>query len=96
MHRREFFISILCAGTVAKLIDNMGDDEGEPASIGENVRGLQQDFPLDYGNHRMAGLEPRADAGTADRNYIRGLVLADDRALGRKYGYVKQHAVLLQ
>ena len=73
-------VALLCAGTVAKLIqegytgymiratnDDMGDDEGEPGSIGENVlrnerevteqtrvMGLQRDFALDYGNHRMS------------------------------------------
>jgi LmbE family N-acetylglucosaminyl deacetylase len=73
-------VALLCAGTVAKLIqegysgymiratnDDMGDDVGEPGSIGENVLrnerevteqtrvlGLQRDFPLDYGNHRMS------------------------------------------
>jgi LmbE family N-acetylglucosaminyl deacetylase len=73
-------VALLCAGTVAKLIqegytgymiratnDDMGDDVGEPGSIGENVLrnerevteqtrvlGLERDFALDYGNHRMS------------------------------------------
>src|SRR5580658_1931772 len=73
-------IALICAGTVAKLIqegytgymiratnDDMGDDVGEPGSVGENVLrnerevteqtrvlGLERDFALDYGNHRMS------------------------------------------
>jgi len=73
-------IALFCAGTVAKLIqegysgymiratnDDMGDDVGEPGSVGENVLrnerevteqtrvlGLQRDFPLNYNNHRMS------------------------------------------
>jgi LmbE family N-acetylglucosaminyl deacetylase len=73
-------VALLCAGTVAKLIqegytgymiratnDDMGDDVGEPGSIGENVLrnerevteqtrvlGLQRDFALNYSNHRMS------------------------------------------
>jgi LmbE family N-acetylglucosaminyl deacetylase len=73
-------VALLCAGTVAKLIqegytgymiratnDDMGDDVGEPGNIGENVLrnerevteqtrvlGLERDFALDYGNHRMS------------------------------------------
>src|SRR5579862_2594458 len=73
-------IALFCAGTVAKLIqegytgymiratnDDMGDDVGEPGSIGENVLrnerevteqtrvlGLQRDFALNYSNHRMS------------------------------------------
>jgi LmbE family N-acetylglucosaminyl deacetylase len=75
-------IALLCGGTVAKLIqegytgymiratnDDMGDDEGQPGSIGENVLrnerdvteqtrvlGLERDFALDYGNHRMSDI----------------------------------------
>jgi len=75
-------VAILCSGTVAKLIqegytgymiratnDDMGDDTGEPGSIGENVLrnerevteqtrvlGLERDFALDYGNHRMSDI----------------------------------------
>jgi LmbE family N-acetylglucosaminyl deacetylase len=75
-------IALLCAGTVAKLIqegytgymiratnDDMGDDVGEPGSVGENVLrnerevseqarvlGLQRDFSLNYGNHRMSDI----------------------------------------
>jgi len=73
-------IALICAGTVAKLIqegytgymiratnDDMGDDVGEPGSIGENVLrnerevteqsrvlGLKRDFALNYNNHRMS------------------------------------------
>src|SRR5215470_11295596 len=73
-------IALLCAGTVAKLIeegytgymvratnDDMGDDIGEPGTVGENVLrnerevsqqarvlGLQRDFSLNYSNHRMS------------------------------------------
>ncbi|PYT22273.1 MAG: hypothetical protein DMG57_35890 [Acidobacteria bacterium] len=72
-------VALLCGGTVAKLIqegytgymiratnDDMGDDEGEPGTVGENVLrnerevteqtrvlGLKRDFALNYGNHRM-------------------------------------------
>jgi LmbE family N-acetylglucosaminyl deacetylase len=75
-------IALLCAGTVAKLIqegytgymiratnDDMGDDIGEPGTIGENVLrnerevsaqarvlGLERDFDLNYSNHRMSDL----------------------------------------
>src|SRR5438105_6248146 len=75
-------IAIYAAGTVAKLIqegytgymiratnDDMGDDIGEPGSIGENVLrnerevsqqarvlGLKRDFALNYGNHRMSDI----------------------------------------
>ena len=73
-------IALICAGTVAKLInegytgymvratnDDMGDDIGEPGTVGENVLrnerevseqarvlGLKRDFALNYGNHRMS------------------------------------------
>lgn len=73
-------IALACAGTVAKLIeegytgymlrvtnDDMGDDAGEPGSIGENVLrnerevaaqtkalGLERDFSFNYNNHRMS------------------------------------------
>jgi LmbE family N-acetylglucosaminyl deacetylase len=75
-------IALICAGTVAKLIqegytgymiratnDDMGDDVGEPGSVGENVLrnerevaeqsralGLKRDFGLNYGNHRMSDI----------------------------------------
>src|SRR5689334_11087916 len=75
-------IALLCAGTVAKLIqegytgymiratnDDMGDDVGEPGSVGENVLrnerevaeqarvlGLQRDFAFQYNNHRMSDI----------------------------------------
>lgn len=75
-------VALFCAGTVAKLLregytgymiratnDDMGDDIGEPGSIGENVLrnerevteqarvlGLQRDFALNYGNHRMSDI----------------------------------------
>jgi LmbE family N-acetylglucosaminyl deacetylase len=75
-------IALLCGGTVAKLIregytgymiratnDDMGDDAGEPGSIGENVLrnerevseqtrvlGLKRDFSLNYSNHRMSDI----------------------------------------
>src|SRR5207253_4294865 len=68
-------VALLCAGTVAKLIqegytgymiratnDDMGDDAGEPGTVGENVLrnerevaeqtrvlGLERDFALNYG-----------------------------------------------
>ncbi len=73
-------IALMCAGTVAKLIgegytgymlrgtnDDMGDDVGEPGTIGENVLrnerevneqarvlGLERNFDLNYSNHRMS------------------------------------------
>src|SRR5204863_5069290 len=73
-------VAIICGGTVAKLIqegyagymiratnDDMGDDAGEPGSVGENVLrnerevseqtrvlGLKRDFALNYNNHRMS------------------------------------------
>src|SRR5579871_1951999 len=72
-------VPLLCGGTVAKLLhegytgymiratnDDMGDDVGEPGSIGENVLrnerenadvtralGLERSFDLNYNNHRM-------------------------------------------
>jgi LmbE family N-acetylglucosaminyl deacetylase len=75
-------VALLCAGTVAKLIqegysgymiratnDDMGDDEGEPGTVGENVLrnerevteqarvlGLKRDFALQYNNHRMSDI----------------------------------------
>lgn len=75
-------IALLAAGTVAKLLqegytgymiratnDDMGDDIGEPGTIGENVLrnerevaeqtrvlGLQRDFSLNYNNHRMSDI----------------------------------------
>jgi LmbE family N-acetylglucosaminyl deacetylase len=75
-------IALICAGTVAKLIqegysgymvratnDDMGDDAGEPGTIGENVLrnerevseqahalGLTRDFALNYSNHRMSDI----------------------------------------
>src|SRR5215831_6710240 len=75
-------VPLYCAGTVAKLIhegytgymiratnDDMGDDIGEPGTIGENVlrnerevaeltkvMGLKRDFALNYLNHRMGGI----------------------------------------
>ena len=75
-------VALLCAGTVAKLIqegytgymiratnDDMGDDSGEPGTVGENVLrnerevaeqtrvlGLQRDFSLQYNNHRMSDI----------------------------------------
>ena len=75
-------VALLCAGTVAKLLnegytgymiratnDDMGDDVGEPGSVGENVLrnerevteqarvlGLQRDFALNYNNHRMSDI----------------------------------------
>ena len=75
-------IALICAGTVAKLInegytgymiratnDDMGDDVGEPGSVGENVLrnerevaaqslalGLKKDFGLNYNNHRMSDI----------------------------------------
>src|SRR5450432_412720 len=75
-------VAILCGGTVAKLIqegytgymiratnDDMGDDVGEPGTVGENVLrnerevseqsrvlGLKRDFALNYNNHRMSDI----------------------------------------
>jgi LmbE family N-acetylglucosaminyl deacetylase len=75
-------IALLCAGTVAKLIgegytgymiratnDDMGDDAGQPGTVGENVLrnerevdeqsrvlGLQKHFSLNYNNHRMSDI----------------------------------------
>ncbi len=75
-------IAILCAGTVAKLLnegytgymiratnDDMGDDVGDPGTVGENVLrnerevdeqarvlGLKKHFALQYGNHRMSDI----------------------------------------
>jgi LmbE family N-acetylglucosaminyl deacetylase len=75
-------IALICAGTVAKLIkegytgymihatnDDMGDDVGEPGSVGENVLrnerevaeqarvlGLKRNFDLNYSNHRMSDI----------------------------------------
>src|SRR5579862_8351867 len=75
-------IPLYAGGTVAKLIkegytgymiratnDDMGDDVGEPGTIGENVlrneretdelarvMGLKRKFDLNYNNHRMAGI----------------------------------------
>jgi LmbE family N-acetylglucosaminyl deacetylase len=75
-------LALLCAGTVAKLIqegytgymiratnDDMGDDVGEPGTVGENVLrnerevaeqarvlGLKRDFALNYNNHRMSDI----------------------------------------
>src|SRR5438046_1611431 len=79
-HSDDF--ALLCGGTVAKLIqegyigymiratnDDMGDDVGEPGTVGENVLrnerevaeqtrvlGLERDFALNYGNHRMSDI----------------------------------------
>jgi LmbE family N-acetylglucosaminyl deacetylase len=75
-------VALICAGTVAKLIregytgymiratnDDMGDDVGEPGTIGENVLrnerevdeqtrvlGLKRHFKLNYNNHRMGDI----------------------------------------
>ncbi len=75
-------IALICAGTVAKLLqegytgymiratnDDMGDDVGQPGTVGENVfrnerevteqtraLGLQRDFALQYSNHRMSDI----------------------------------------
>ena len=75
-------VALLCSGTVAKLIregytgymiratnDDMGDDVGEPGTVGENVlrnerevaeqtrvMGLKRDFALNYSNHRMSDI----------------------------------------
>src|SRR5258708_2771662 len=75
-------VALLCGGTVAKLIqegytgymiratnDDMGDDVGEPGTVGENVLrnerevteqarvlGLERDFALNYNNHRMSDI----------------------------------------
>lgn len=73
-------LALICAGTIAKLVregytgymiratnDDMGDDVGQPGTIGENVLrnerevaeqarvlGLKRDFGLNYSNHRMS------------------------------------------
>ncbi len=75
-------VALLCAGTVCKLLqegysgymiratnDDMGDDVGEPGTVGENVlrnerevaeqaraMGLKRDFALNYNNHRMSDI----------------------------------------
>jgi LmbE family N-acetylglucosaminyl deacetylase len=75
-------VALLCAGTVAKLLregytgymiratnDDMGDDVGEPGTVGDNVLrnerevaeqtrvlGLKRDFALNYNNHRMSDI----------------------------------------
>src|SRR5438046_8699087 len=75
-------VALLCGGTVAKLIqegytgymiratnDDMGDDEGEPGTVGENelrnerevaeqtrLLGLKREFALQYNNHRMSDI----------------------------------------
>src|SRR5271170_6329147 len=75
-------IALLCGGTVAKLIkegytgymiratnDDMGDDVGQPGTVGENVLrnerevdeqtqvlGLKRHFGLNYSNHRMSDI----------------------------------------
>ena len=75
-------IALYCGGTVAKLIqegytgymigitnDDMGDDVGEPGTVGENVLrnerevteqtrvlGLERYFNLNYNNHRMSDI----------------------------------------
>ena len=75
-------VALICSGTVAKLIqegytgymiratnDDMGDDVGEPGTVGENVLrnerevaqqtlalGLKKDFALNYNNHRMSDI----------------------------------------
>lgn len=75
-------VALFCSGTVAKLIkegftghmigatnDDMGDDVGEPGTIGENVLrnerevteqtrvlGLDRYFNLNYNNHRMSDI----------------------------------------
>ncbi len=75
-------VALFCGGTVAKLIqegytgymiratnDDMGDDVGEPGTVGENVLrnerevaeqaltlGLKRDFALNYNNHRMSDI----------------------------------------
>jgi LmbE family N-acetylglucosaminyl deacetylase len=75
-------VALLCGGTVAKLIaegytgymiratnDDMGDDVGQPGTVGENVLrnerevaeqarvlGLKRDFALNYNNHRMSDI----------------------------------------
>src|SRR5207253_10980570 len=75
-------VALLCSGTVAKLIqegytgymiratnDDMGDDVGEPGTVGENVLrnerevteqaralGLKKDFAFQYNNHRMSDI----------------------------------------
>ena len=75
-------IALICSGTVAKLIaegytgymiratnDDMGDDVGEPGTVGDNVLrnerevdeqtralGLARHFSLQYNNHRMSDI----------------------------------------
>src|ERR1700724_432854 len=75
-------IALLCAGTVAKLVqegytgymiratnDDMGDDVGEPGTVGDNVLrnerevseqaralGLLKHYALNYNNHRMSDI----------------------------------------
>jgi LmbE family N-acetylglucosaminyl deacetylase len=75
-------IALFCSGTIAKLLkegytgymiratnDDMGDDVGEPGTVGENVLrnerdvieqtralGLERDFALNYSNHRMSDI----------------------------------------
>lgn len=75
-------IALICGGTVAKLIqegytgymiratnDDMGDDVGEPGTVGDNVLrnerevdeqtrvlGLQKHIALNYNNHRMSDI----------------------------------------
>ncbi len=75
-------VALYCSGTVAKLLqegysgymiratnDDMGDDVGEPGTVGENVLrnerevaeqtrvlGLKRDFALNYNNHRMSDI----------------------------------------
>ena len=75
-------VALLCGGTVAKLIqegytgymiratnDDMGDDVGEPGTVGENVLrnerevteqaralGLLKHYALNYNNHRMSDI----------------------------------------
>ncbi len=75
-------VALLCAGTVAKLVqegytgymiratnDDMGDDVGEPGTVGDNVLrnerevseqaralGLLKHYALNYNNHRMSDI----------------------------------------
>jgi LmbE family N-acetylglucosaminyl deacetylase len=75
-------VALICSGTVAKLLDegytgymirctndDMGDDVGEPGTVGENVLrnerevdeqtrvlGLKRHFALQYNNHRMSDI----------------------------------------
>jgi LmbE family N-acetylglucosaminyl deacetylase len=75
-------VALLCGGTVAKLIqegysgymiratnDDMGDDVGQPGTVGENVLrnerevteqtkalGLSKHYALNYNNHRMSDI----------------------------------------